>query len=423
MYEHFWTELLLFLQITRQTYTTPYDWDSRKAKFMIIRTPKYVKIFKVLSHFNFFHMGIMLWNLLQILQNERNVVPKIVSLIVAAFAAFMEVCRWMHTKRAEDIVSFLNCMVESARSATERGKFAIDRCVVETCIRSLEVLIHWVSGTANFTTLIVKFLMRIFCVPLFILLIVFPVLPLLSPRIPPFVGYFLCRSSRDWLGVDTCRLDDDGMFNIPRGNVVFNLFRIVGCLISLAFTSSILNAPLVSLYEVFPSIVFQNDRLGQLRVAARNPRTFSNPVQIIRKYRELQILNIMFNKIYQREYFVFCMGIITLVVIANGYFAITMHNFSGIFVMLGIYMTFMEYIILIILFRMASKVWSNSVEFAWSWKRNDRASRMRLMRRYGKSLQPLKVKIGSTNFVELNTPFVFFSFCMEQTISLVLLNQ
>jgi hypothetical protein len=260
---------------------------------------------------------------------------------------------------------------------------------------------------------------------MFMMWITFSVLPWLSPRIPPFLGYFLCRSSRDWLGVDTCRLDDDGLFNIPRGNVVFNLFRMVGGLISLvAFMSSILNAGLVVMHEIFPSIVFQNDRLAQLGLAARNC-TFSDHAQILRQYRELQILNIMFNKIYQRDYFVFCMGTVILVMVANGYSVITMrmHHISGIFVMLGFYLTFMEYIILITLFRMASKVWSNSIEFAWSWKRNDRLAKLRLTRRYGKCLQPLKVKMGSTNFVELNTPFLFFSFCMEQTISLVLLNQ
>jgi hypothetical protein len=126
MYEHFWTDILCFLQITRQTYTTPYDCDRSKAKFMIIRTPKYVKTYKVLSYVNFIHMGFMLWNLIQILLNEKNVVPKMVSLVVAAFAAFIVICRWMHTKRAEDIVDFLNCMVKSARSVTERGKFIVD---------------------------------------------------------------------------------------------------------------------------------------------------------------------------------------------------------------------------------------------------------------------------------------------------------
>jgi hypothetical protein len=288
----------------------------------------------------------------------------------------------------------------------------------------MEFWFHWVSGPANITTLIVKILMRTAYVPMFLTWIALSVLPWLSPRIPPFLGYFLCRSSRDWLGVDTCHLDDDGLINVTMGNVVSNLFRIVGGLISLVvFTSSTLNGLLVAMYEVFPSIVFQNARLAILRVAASNPRTLSNPVQIIRKYRELQILNIMFNNIYQRDYFLYCMGTGILVVVANGYFILTMHHISGIFVMLGICMTFMEYIILITLLRMASKVWSNSIEFVWSWKRNDGLSTKRLTRRYGKSLQVLKVKMGSTNFVELNTPFVFFSFCMEQTISLVLLNQ
>jgi hypothetical protein len=130
--------------------------------------------------------------------------------------------------------------------------------------------------------------MRTAYVPIFLTWIALSVLPWLSPRIPPFLAYFLCRSSRDWLGVDTCHLDDDGLLNVTRGNVVSNLFRIVGGLISLVvFTSSTLNAPLVTMYEVFPSIVFQNDRLAQLRMAASNPRTLSNPVQIIRKYREL----------------------------------------------------------------------------------------------------------------------------------------
>jgi hypothetical protein len=128
MYEHFWTETLRLLHLARQTYTTPYDWDRSKAKFIIIRTPKYEKTFKFLSYVNFIHMGIMLWNLIQIFLNEKNVVPKMVSLAFAAFAAIIVICRWMHTKRAEDIVDFLNCMVKSARSVTERGKFIVDGC-------------------------------------------------------------------------------------------------------------------------------------------------------------------------------------------------------------------------------------------------------------------------------------------------------
>jgi hypothetical protein len=83
----------------------------------------------------------------------------------------------------------------------------------------------------------------------------------------------------------------------------------------------------------------------------------------------------------------------------------------------------MEYFLIVVMFSMASKVWSQSVEFVWCWKRNDELARKPLTRRYGKSLQNLKVQIGSTNFVEQNTPFVFFSFCVEQTVGLVLMQK
>jgi hypothetical protein len=125
MYENFWTEFLRCLKITKKTYTTPYDWDHRKKQFAIIRTKKYVKVFKPLSYLIFIHMGIMFWNLIQVLRNEEDVVPQIISLSATACAAFTAVSRWMHYKRAENIVHFLNCMVESATSVTKRSKFII----------------------------------------------------------------------------------------------------------------------------------------------------------------------------------------------------------------------------------------------------------------------------------------------------------
>jgi hypothetical protein len=82
----------------------------------------------------------------------------------------------------------------------------------------------------------------------------------------------------------------------------------------------------------------------------------------------------------------------------------------------------MEYAIVIIVFIMASKIWNGSVKFRYAWRTNMRLSSRPLTRRYEASLQNLKIKMGSSNFVERNTPFVFVSFCVEQTISLVLLN-
>jgi hypothetical protein len=125
MYVHFWPELFRCLKTARKPYTTPYDWDHPKTKFTIIKTPKYVKVFKLMSYLSFLHMIIMLWNLIRTLQKEKTFLPKMISLDVAACTGVILICRWMHYKRAEEIVHFLNCMVESAASPVteQEGKF------------------------------------------------------------------------------------------------------------------------------------------------------------------------------------------------------------------------------------------------------------------------------------------------------------
>jgi hypothetical protein len=271
---------------------------------------------------------------------------------------------------------------------------------------------------------IVKFFMRTIYIPLNFLLMTFCVLAFLSPRIPPFVGYFLCRTSLDWWSnEDICGLNDDGPFRIIRGNVLFNVFRMIGGCASIAvFRSSAYNVIHIAFFEIFPIIVFQNDRLADIHRAVTNC-TFSKHAPLMHKYRQLQILNIMFNQIYQMECFAVGMSTFAVLLITSGYFAITMPHLPPLFFSLGVYTTLMEYVFGIALYCMASKVWSNSHEFVCGWKRNDRLSAKALTRRYGKSMQALKVKIGSTNFVEQNIPFLFISFCVQQTISLMLLKK
>jgi hypothetical protein len=278
----------------------------------------------------------------------------------------------------------------------------------------------------SFSTRIIKFFMRTIYIPLVCFLMTSCALAFFSPRIPPFLGYFLCRSSLDWWllsGEDTCGLNDDGLFNIMGGNVLFNVFRIAGgCTSFIFFTTSVLNLVLMAFYEVFPSILFQNDQLAQIQMAVKGC-TFPNHASLILKYRQLQVLNIMFNKIYETKFFEFGMSASVLLVISNGYFVLTMPHLPPLFLMLLAYTILMEYLCVITLFCMASRVWSRSVELEHNWRKNDLLFGKSLTRRYGKSLHPLKVKIGSVNFVELNTPFVFLSFCIQQTISLMLLKE
>jgi hypothetical protein len=269
-----------------------------------------------------------------------------------------------------------------------------------------------------------SFLMRAVSIAVNMMAVTFPMVALLSPRIPPFFGYFFCRSAVDIFSYDPCRIQEE-MFYIPGvlGKFTVNTFRFVGTVVTLITYATVFwNAVLVVIYEAYPSVLFQKKCLRQFRIETIHC-AFTDHARIVLKHRKLQILNIMFNNIYSRDLFEIGLASFLLVVIPGGYFAVTMQNTSIFASIAGTYVILTAYACIVILFSMAGKVWSESMEFKWAWKRNDQLARNKLTRRYAKSFQDLKVKIGSTNFVERNTPFVLLSFCVEQTVSLVLMQK
>jgi hypothetical protein len=263
-----------------------------------------------------------------------------------------------------------------------------------------------------------------------ILLLLTCIVPLLSPRIPPFVGYFFCQVSHHGFfgGRDICGLEEDDIIqsilsSLKIDLVSLNIFRLLGLIASiLLITPSVWNAVLTIVYEILPSLLFQKQCLKQINERARLCRP-QNFVVILRKYKELQILNIMFNEIYKRDHFLIGCGLFLLVVVATGFLLLTMYNVHFIVVFIASYALITEYAILLAMFTMASTVWSNSEQFKLNCRQNSRLNRVRLIRKRYKCLQNLKIKIGDSNFVEQNTPFVYISCCIEQTISLVLLQK
>jgi hypothetical protein len=229
----------------------------------------------------------------------------------------------------------------------------------------------------------------------------------------------------DLLGDDPCRLNDELLFNIAniRGNFILNAFRVIGAFVTFTvYASGVWTAVIVVMYEALPSIMFQYNCLRQFRREVSR-YALPNYLPIVLKHRQLQVLNIMFNNIYSRDLFAICMASALLIVIPAGYFMLAMHSTSTLVSTAGIYITLTEYAGLTVIFSMAGKLWSESVECKWAWKANGQQKRKHICAKYGKSLQDLKVKIGSCNFVEKNTPFVFVSFCIEQTVNLVLMGK
>jgi hypothetical protein len=276
----------------------------------------------------------------------------------------------------------------------------------------------------------IRLLMRSYKVLTPILLLLVYIVPLLSPRIPPFIGYFFCRVSHYGFfgGQDICGLEEDDIIQSILSShkidlITLNIFRLLGLIASiLMITPSLWNAVLIIIYEILPSLVFQKQCLKQINERTRfcGPQNF---VLILRKYKELQILNIMFNEIYQRDHFLIGCGLILLITVATGFLLLTMYNVHFIVIFIVSYVLVTDYVMLLSMFTMASIVWSNSEQVKLTCRQNSRLNRVRLIRKQYTCLQTLKIKIGDSNFVEHNTPFEYISCCIEQTISLVLLQK
>jgi hypothetical protein len=243
----------------------------------------------------------------------------------------------------------------------------------------------------------------------------------LVPRFPPFFGYFFCRLAQDWFVQDPCRIEDAQFFIIPdfRGNCIVNIIRAMGLLITfVTYASSLWNPVLVVMYEVMPSILLQKRALLQLQTEVSRCAFIHHPDIILKC--QLQVLNTMFNNIYSRDVFAICMACVLLILVPMGYFILTIHISPFVLFALS-YIMLMAYTVMTIMFSMVASVWVQSTEFNWCWIRKEQFAKKRISRKYGKSLNDLKIKIGSTNFVDKMTPFVFILFCVEQTISLVLM--
>jgi hypothetical protein len=250
---------------------------------------------------------------------------------------------------------------------------------------------------------------------------------IVSPRIPPFFGYFLCRIGHDveLLG-DPCQIRSElSVRNLVsfRFFDVTTVFRILnGCVCFAIYIPGLYMGYIMTIYEVLPSLIFQNNCLSQFQADVIHSK-FSNYRTTMGKYKQVHLLNKMFNEIYGRYFFSGFMAACIAIMIPNGYLLVTSYHVNQFVLIALVFITFMEYVIFTTIFIMASKIWNASVQFRYSWKKNTRLSSRPLTRRYGASLQNLKIKMGSSNFVERNTPFVLVSFCVEQTIALVLLNK
>jgi hypothetical protein len=73
-------------------------------------------------------------------------------------------------------------------------------------------------------------------------------------------------------------------------------------------------------------------------------------------------------------------------------------------------------------FKMAGDVDSISSELLEKWRvlLGNTQQQVKLKRKQLKSCVPLRIKLGSTNFIEICTPLVILDFCVNQIVTLLL---
>jgi hypothetical protein len=55
MYDHFWQLVVPFLKKLKIIISTPYVWDAKKRKFVLILNEAYLKKFQILSYISYAH--------------------------------------------------------------------------------------------------------------------------------------------------------------------------------------------------------------------------------------------------------------------------------------------------------------------------------------------------------------------------------
>lgn len=75
----------------------------------------------------------------------------------------------------------------------------------------------------------------------------------------------------------------------------------------------------------------------------------------------------------------------------------------------------------IFIVKVAAGVLSQSNKFLESAKNNWMFSSDSLFKKVANSLAKVKVRFGSTNFIDKLTPFIFIDFCLTNTVNLMLI--
>jgi hypothetical protein len=192
---------------------------------------------------------------------------------------------------------------------------------------------------------------------------------------------------------------------------------------AITFNTSCSQAFLISMYET--SYICLKIR-SALKYSTKSASSMMKSVpQMVNLYKRAWILTSLFNGVYAFRFYVNLIGLAQFTAIIG--FCGTFGFPSGTAMIIPAVMMAVNLSIMIavtFMLTVASTVWIESVEFLENLRMRQKQSKnVRLVKMTIRSLPPLKIKIGSVNFIEKMTPFVSLSFMMEQSISLIIVNK
>jgi len=229
-------------------------------------------------------------------------------------------------------------------------------------------------------------------------------------KLPPFPGYVFYRSCETLAELSKCE-DPINIF-------LMRIFSSSASFIAM-FAQSVLG--ITVLFEILMYLVSIISFTKSLVTPSSSQSMSWTTLVALRKYQQLRILDIAFNSIYAKPMLA-TLAVVQILAIVIGYCILKLHKlYSSIEISGFVIVALNIYVVVTVILTLAGKVLFHSKEVNAQLKNNAGRSCNPFLRKLSGSLKPLKVMLGSVNFVDSSTPLIVMSFCVEQTISLTLM--
>jgi len=218
----------------------------------------------------------------------------------------------------------------------------------------------------------------------------------------------------------------DSQWTIASSGMLLCICSVFGWLLADALGIYMFHIVYISFMQAFSLASYMKYFRGSLNSRSVGHRLLR--CKILRMYRELQILNRYYNNLQQTLFIYVALIIITISVITGTYILIAFGLKINLHEML-LFLTLavVGLVLLLGFFSVAAKVNSEAAEGIQHVRSKvipfilDKRG-IKWTELYWRSLYPLKVFIGYANFVEKSTPFTLLNFCLNQIVSLLLID-